>query len=145
MTTGERTAGTAAKDRLGHGPRSDMERRQNPMEQLINGVVNGVVVPVTGVIPVLASSGILLLAFAAMWLAFGLGIVANQGGVDAVWQWIGSQHVIVKGIAWLLFLPVVAGLWVWESGWPMAARIIVVAGLAGWNLLVLLPQNSPKA
>ncbi len=114
------------------------------MEQVISTVVNGVVVPVTGVIPVLASSGILLLVFGAMWLAIGAGLVLNQGGVDAAWQWIGSQHLLVQGIAWLLFLPVVAGLWVWESGWPLVARLVIVASLAGWNLLVFLPGGTPK-
>ncbi len=128
------------------GPANGMgqERRKGPMEQIISGVVDGVIVPVTGIIPVLASSGILFLAFAALWVAFGAGIVANQGGVDAVWQWIGSQNIIVQAIAWLLFLPVVAGLWVWESGWPLVARVLVVVSLAGWNLLMFLPRSTPQ-
>jgi hypothetical protein len=123
---------------------NDQGRRSGPVEQVISAVVDGVVVPVTGVIPVLASSGILLLAFGALWVVFGAGLVWNQGGVDAVWHWIGSQNLLVQGIAWLLFLPVVAGLWVWESGWPLAARLVVVAGLAGWNVLIFLPGGTPK-
>ncbi len=123
---------------------SGAARRRNPVEQVITGIVNGVVVPVTGVIPALASSGILLLAFGALWVAFGAGLVLNEGGVDTVWHWIGSQNIIVQGIAWLLFLPVVAGLWVWESSWPLFARLVVVASLAGWNLLVFVPGGTPK-
>lgn len=115
------------------------------MEQVITSIVDGIVVPVTGVIPVLASSGVLFLAFGALWVLFGAGLVLNQGGIDAAWHWIGSQNILVQGLAWLLFLPVVAGLWVWETGWPLVARLVIVAGLAGWNLLVLLPASGPRA
>ena len=112
------------------------------MEGIITAVVDGVIVPVTGAIPLLVSSGVLFLVFAAMWLAFGAGLVWNQGGIDAAWGWIGSQNILVQGIAWLLFLPVVAGMWVWESGWPLVARLVIVAGLAGWSLFIFLPQST---
>ena len=46
---------------------------------------------------------------------------------------------------WVLFLPVVAGLWVWESTWPLLVRLVLVAGLAGWNLLVLIPRAAARA
>jgi hypothetical protein len=39
-----------------------------------------------------------------------------------------------------LFLPVMAGLWVWETTWPLVLRVMIIVGLAGWNLLVLLPR-----
>jgi hypothetical protein len=32
------------------------------------------------------------------------------------------------------------GLWIWETTWPMALRLALVLGVAGWNLLVLLPR-----
>jgi hypothetical protein len=33
-----------------------------------------------------------------------------------------------------------AGLWIWESTWPVAVRLLLVAGIAGWNLLIFLPR-----
>jgi hypothetical protein len=111
------------------------------MEQVITGVVDGVVAPVADAIPWLAQTGALVLVFAALWLSMGAGIVWNQGGLDATWHWIGSLPVVVQALVWLLFLPVVAGLWVWESGWPLLVRLLVVGGLAGWNLLVFLPRR----
>jgi hypothetical protein len=33
-----------------------------------------------------------------------------------------------------------ACLWIWRTGWPRVARLTLVAGLAGWNLLVLMPR-----
>lgn len=118
------------------------ERRQGLMEQVIAGVVEGIVVPVTSVIPFLVSSGIMFLLFAALWAAFGAGLVLNQGGIDQAWAAIRGLPLIVQAIVWLLFLPVVAGLWVWESGWPVVVRLIIVIGLGGWNLLIFLPRST---
>jgi hypothetical protein len=38
-------------------------------------------------------------------------------------------------------LPVVIGLWVWESSWPLLVRLTVVIGVASWSLLVFLPKG----
>src|SRR5512134_2311604 len=95
------------------------ERSQGRMEQVITGLVDGILVPVTSLIPVLVSSGIAFVIFAAMWIALGAGLVWNQGGVDAAWAWIGSLPLLVQAVVWLLFLPVVGALWVWESSWPI--------------------------
>jgi hypothetical protein len=112
------------------------------MEQITAVVVDGFIVPVTGVIPTLLSSGILFLLFACLWVAFGAGLVLNQGGLDAAWEWIRSLPLVVQGIAWLLFLPVVGALWAWETSWPLVIRLVTVVGLAGWSLMIFLPRSA---
>jgi hypothetical protein len=112
------------------------------MEQVITVVVDGVIVPVTGVIPALLSSGILFLLFAGLWVAFGAGLVLNQGGLDAAWEWIRSLPLIVQSIVWLVFLPVVGALWAWETSWPLVIRLVLVVGLAGWSLMIFLPRSA---
>ena len=79
--------------------------------------------------------------FAVLWLAFGLALVANRGSLDATWEWIGSMPLIVQGICWLLFLPVVAGLWVWETAWPELVRLALVGGLAAVTLYLFFPRT----
>jgi hypothetical protein len=46
----------------------------------------------------------------------------------------------VQIVVWVLFLPVMVGLWVWETTWPLVLRLILVAGIAGWNLFMFLPK-----
>jgi hypothetical protein len=118
------------------------EGSKGPMEQVISGLVDGIVVPVTSVIPWLVSSGALFVVFAALWVALGAGIVWNQGGVDAAWAWMRDLPLLVQGVLWLLFLPVTAGLWVWETSWPVVVRLVVVIGLAGWSLMIFLPRSA---
>lgn len=120
------------------------DRRKGPMERIITAIVDGIIVPVTGVIPGLITSGALLVVFAALWIAFTAGLVANQGGLDQAWTWIRELPLLVQGVVWLLFLPVVAGLWVWETSWPLVARLVIVVALAGWNLAMFVPR-APQA
>ena len=110
------------------------------MEQLITGLINVTVVPVTSFIAWAAENGVLFIIFLVLWVAFGVALVWSQGSLDEAWRWVGSQHIVIQAVLWVLFLPVMAGLWVWETTWPFLVRIVVVLGLAGWNLLVFLPK-----
>jgi len=112
------------------------------MEQVITFLVDGVVEPVTSVVPFLLTSGVLFVVFALLWLGFGAGLVWNQGGIDAAWEWIRGLPLLVQGVAWLLFLPVVGALWVWETSWPIIVRLVIVTGLAGWSLMIFLPRST---
>ncbi len=114
------------------------------MDQLIVGVINVTVVPISNAIAFMAESGLLFVAFAALWVAFGGALVVSQGSIDGAWHWIGSLPIVVQGVAWLLFLPVLAGMWVWETTWPLVVRLVLVGGLAGWNLLVMLPRAAQQ-
>jgi hypothetical protein len=113
----------------------------------IDRLVRWVVLPVTSLIPGLVSKGILLLVFAALWLGFGVAIVANPAALDDIWAAITGLPLLLQAIAWLLFLPVMAGLWVWDTDWPTVVRLVVIAGIAGWNLMVFIPhrESAPAA
>jgi hypothetical protein len=108
------------------------------MDAIINTFV-GAIELVTAPIPFLASSGILLAAFAALWAAVGLALVREPARLDAAWARLRALPLLVQVVAWVLLLPVVAGLWVWHTGWPRVARVVVLAGIATWNLVMFLP------
>jgi hypothetical protein len=88
----------------------------------------------------LAETGVLFLVFALIWVAFAAALIASQGSLDAAWDYVRGLPFVVQGIVWLLFLPVMAGLWIWETTWPVILRLLLVVGIAGWNLLVFLPR-----
>jgi ABC-type amino acid transport system permease subunit len=112
------------------------ERRPNPMERVIETLASGL----GNGVGWLAETGVLFGIFALLWVAFGVALIWSQGSLDATWQTIRSLPLIVQAVVWLLFLPVAAGLWIWETTWPMLLRLLLVIGIAGWNLLVLLPR-----
>ena len=110
-------------------------RRRSPMEQLFSGLGNG--------IGWLAERGVLFAIFLVLWVAFGVALAVSQGSLDQAWQFVRGLPLVVQIGAWILFLPVMIGLWIWEaSGWPFIVRIVLVIGVAGWNLLMFLPSAS---
>jgi hypothetical protein len=69
-----------------------------------------------------------------LWLAFAAALVFNRELLDAAWASFRSWPLFVQMLAGLLFLPVMAGLWIWETSWPVLLRLVLVAGLA-WATL----------
>jgi len=119
---------------------SDTPRTRKPvMERAIEAVASGV----GGSIGWMAEHGVLFAIFAVVWVAFGAALIWSQGSLDQAWTTIRELPLLVQIVAWVLFLPVMAGLWVWETGWPLVVRLVVVIGIAGWNLLVFLPRALP--
>lgn len=88
----------------------------------------------------MAQSGVLFVLFALIWVAFGVGLIWSQGSIDQAWATIRNLPLLVQGVVWLLFLPVMVAVWIWETTWPLAVRLLLVVGIAGWNLMIFLPR-----
>ena len=106
------------------------------MERVIEALANGF----GGGIGWMAEHGVLFLVFALLWVAFGAALIWSQGSVDQAWTAINDLPLILRALVWFLFLPVMAGLWVWETSWPLVVRVVAIVAIAGWNLLVFLPR-----
>jgi hypothetical protein len=85
-----------------------------------------------------------IVAFAVLtllWLGFGAALLFNRGLLDTVWQSFHSWPLFIQLIAGLLVLPVVAGLWIWETSWPLLLRLILVFGLAWVTVYTFFPKK----
>jgi ABC-type amino acid transport system permease subunit len=111
-------------------------RRKGRMEQVIESLATGL----SNGVAWLAENGILFGIFAIIWIAFAVGLIWSQGSLDQAWNAIRGLPLIVQVVVWLLFLPVMIGLWIWETSWPLIVRLVLVVGVAGWNLLMFLPK-----
>ena len=100
MTSARPVSGLEVRDSIG------IERKgsvQHVIETLATGMGNA--------IGFAAETGILFVIFAALWAAFGAGLIWSQGSVDAAWDSIRALPLLIQGIVWILFLPVMAGMW----------------------------------
>ena len=79
--------------------------------------------------------------FVVLWAAFAYALIWSQGSLDQAWEWIRGLPLILQAIVALLLLPVVAGLWVWETTWPLVVRLALVSGLGVVNLYMFLPRS----
>jgi hypothetical protein len=105
----------------------------------VDRLVRWVIVPITSIIPILARTGLLFGAFAVGWIACFAALALRPELLAEAWQSIAGWPLVVQGLAWLLFLPLMAGMWVSQQGWHPVLAAAVMAGIAGWNLLVLRP------
>ena len=78
--------------------------------------------------------------FTLLWLAFIAALIFRREMLKNTWQRIRSLHLLVQLILWLLFLPVMLGLWIWQTSWPLWLRLLLVVGLAWWNVYVFFPR-----
>ena len=85
-----------------------------------------------------------IFAFAVLsllWLAFAAALLFNRDLLDTVWQSFRSWPLLFQIIVGLLVLPVIAGLWIWETSWPLLLRLILVAGLAWVTVYTFFPRK----
>lgn len=113
------------------------ERKRGRMDQFITAFVDGMLVPV---INVFVTGGLAFVVFVVVWIGFAAALVGSQGSLDAAWHWIRGLPFIPQAIVWLLFLPVVIALWIWETTWPLVLRIVLIAGIGAWNVWIFLPR-----
>jgi hypothetical protein len=76
-----------------------------------------------------------------LWMAFGFALLFNRPSLERAWQWFSKTPLLVKLLLVLLFLPVVLGLWVWNTRWPFWLRLTLVAGLAWMTIYTFFPKQ----
>jgi hypothetical protein len=77
-----------------------------------------------------------------LWLGFAAALIFNQALLDHVWNAFRGLPWAVQGVIWLLVLPVTAGLWIWETDWPLWLRLVLVIGLGGMTIYTFFPHKT---
>jgi hypothetical protein len=72
-----------------------------------------------------------------MWVGFAAALAVNPEWLDLLWSGVRALPAVAQIIVWVLFLPVMVGLWIWESSWPVIVRLLAFAGLVVWTLLAV--------
>lgn len=82
---------------------------------------------------------ILLVVCTGIWVVFAWALVARPVALDRTWGRIRALPLVAKPAVWVVFLPWLAGLAVWESNWrtPHARRnavaLIAIAFIVFWS------------
>ena len=77
------------------------------------------------------------LIFVMLWVGFVIALIVNREWLDVLWNWAQALPLIPKIIVWMLFLPIMVGLWIWESSWPTLGRLVGFTAIVGWTLLAV--------
>ncbi|MBE0527585.1 MAG: hypothetical protein IH629_00060 [Thermoleophilia bacterium] len=69
-----------------------------------------------------------------LWGAFIALAFTSPETLTQIWDWTLGLWWPLQITVWILFLPWMVGLWVWQTDWSFAARLTIVAVLAvGWS------------
>ena len=52
-----------------------------------------------------------------------------------LWKWVQTLPRVPGIVVWVLFLPIMVGLWTWESTRPVLGRLVGFASILAWTLL----------
>jgi hypothetical protein len=66
----------------------------------------------------------------ALWLGFGAALIFQNEALNRCWRAFRRLPIVLQFTLAFLTLPLVLGLWVWQTRWPVWLRIITVSGLA---------------
>jgi hypothetical protein len=80
-------------------------------------------------------------AFTVLWIAFAVALAFSPGTLDDVWHAVRRRALVIQAVAWLLFLPLMMGLWIWERPWPVPMRMVLVLALGAWTVFFLFPRG----
>ena len=78
-----------------------------------------------------------IVIFVVLWVGFAIALVVNREWLDLLWNWVRALPSVAEIIVWVLFLPIMVGLWIWESSWPALVRLVGFSGIIAWTLLAV--------
>jgi len=79
---------------------------------------------------------VFFIVMAMLWGAFFALAVTSPGTLDSVWAWTGDLWWPLQIAVWIVFLPWMIGLAIWQADWSAGIRWAAILVLAfGWTML----------
>ena len=75
--------------------------------------------------------------FVVLWGGFIIALIVNREWLDVLWNWAQALPLVPRIIVWMVFLPILVGLWAWESSWPTFGHLVGFAGIVIWTLVAV--------
>ncbi len=79
--------------------------------------------------------------FTVLWIALLATLAFSPESLDDVWHETHHLPLVIRGAVWLLFLPLMIGLWIWERTWSLPIRLVLIIALGVWNIFVFYPRG----
>ena len=75
-----------------------------------------------------------------LWLGFGAALLFNRELLPNAWSLFRRWNILIQLFVAVLVLPVVLGLWIWQTRWPIRVRLVLVVGLAWMTEYTFFPR-----
>lgn len=75
--------------------------------------------------------------FLVLWIGIVASLAINRQWIDDVWSWVQGIPAVPNILVWILFLPIMVSLWIWESSGSTLGRVFGFGGIVAWTLLAV--------
>jgi hypothetical protein len=72
--------------------------------------------------------------FTILWLLFLVALVFDPSRLDAAWLWFRDLPLVAQIVGWIVLLPLVVGLAIWQAPWALWVRVTLIVLLAVVNI-----------
>ena len=80
-------------------------------------------------------------AIGLLWVGFGLAAWLEPQLLAETWDWVDALPIGSEIVAWVVGLPWMVALAVWQGPWPDLVRIGVMVGLAVASVWTFYPHR----
>ena len=81
------------------------------------------------------------LFFVAIWIGLGAYYLITLDATATIMNWVADQALIVQIGVWIVFLPVMVAVAIWESALDLWIRVTALAGCLFWTTYGLYPRK----
>jgi NO-binding membrane sensor protein with MHYT domain len=81
------------------------------------------------------------LFFIAIWVTLGLFQLTSPDTTGEIMNWVSEQSAVVQLGVWIVFLPVIAAVAVWETSLDLWIRLVALAACLTWTTFGLYPRK----
>lgn len=71
--------------------------------------------------------------FAILWIGLTVALATERSWLVMIWNWVAALPTLLRVVVWLIFLPVLTGLWIWQSAWSTPVTLLALAGMLVWT------------
>ena len=80
-------------------------------------------------------------ACVVLWLIFGTVLLVDSSRLLDLWQAVRDLPLVLEVLAWVVFLPWVVGLWIWQLDWWSWLRVALIVIVAVGGAIVFYPRR----
>jgi hypothetical protein len=81
-------------------------------------------------------------AVVLLWALFAIAAAVSPGVLTDIWAEVETLPFALRIVVWVVALPWMLGLAIWQGSWPDLVRFALIAALAVASLWTFYPSRS---
>lgn len=77
-----------------------------------------------------------------LWAFFGVTAISTPTTLHEIWAWAGDLSLAAQIGVWIIALPWMVGIAIFQAVWPDLVRVLLIIGVAIVSVWTFLPDNS---